>query len=219
MCAGLPKVKCPTINLNWILNASADDSNEVRRFSLSSTFRFVTIAFQESMQCRQFLLPWLVATCAQNDDVATLHQIQQAKTGTSFNVVLPSGSMPLHVCAKHGAVKCADFLLRQATEVHAMVNELDQVGFSALFYAIGKENEAMIELLIKNGAKLTATLKPSEIGMYLCNCVKNNQLDRLRAWHCAGADLDQTDYDGRTPLHMVNRTNFLLLKTLFVRRR
>jgi len=182
MSAGLPKVKCPTINLNWILNASTDDTNE------------------ESIQCRQFLLPWLVATCAQTDDVSTLHQIQQAKIGTSFNLLLPSGSMPLHVCAKHGALKCADFLLRQATDAKLMVNELDQAGYSALFYAIGKENEAMIELLVKNGAKLTSTLKPSEIGMFLCNCVKNNQVERLRAWHSAGADLDQTDYDGRTPL-------------------
>ena len=68
----------------------------------------------------------------------------------------------------------------------------------------------MIELFVKNGAKLSSTLKPSEIGMYLCNCVKNNQLDRLRAWHCAGADLDQADYDGRTPLLMVNRSKDLL---------
>lgn len=112
--------------------------------------------------------------------------------------------MPLHVCAKHSAVKCADLLLRHADGASSMVNEPDQVGFTALFYAILRQNENMIHLLINNGAKLTATLKPSEIGMYLCNCVKNNQVERLRAWHQAGADLDQTDYDGRTPLFLVS---------------
>ena len=29
MSAGSTKVKCPTINLNWILNASNDETNEV----------------------------------------------------------------------------------------------------------------------------------------------------------------------------------------------
>jgi ankyrin repeat protein len=146
-----------------------------------------------------------VATCAQTDDIGTLHQIQQAQTGINFNVLLPSGSMPLHVCAKHGAIKCADLLLRHATDVSKIIDEPDQVGFTALFYAVMQQNESMIELLVKTGAKLTASLKPSEIGMYLCNCVKNNQVDRLKAWHRAGADLDQTDYDGRTPLLLVTR--------------
>ena len=116
--------------------------------------------------------------------------------------------MPLHVCAKHGAVKCADLLLRRSTNIETMVNEPDQIGFTALFYAIVQQNEAMIDLLVTNGAKLSATLKPSEIGMYLCNCVKNNQLDRLKAWHRAGANLDQTDYDGRTPVLLVNHLSF-----------
>lgn len=144
-----------------------------------------------------------MATCAQTDDITTLHQIQQAETGINFNVLLPSGSMPLHVCAKHGAIKCADLLLRQATEIHQIVNQPDQVGFSALYYAILREDLMMIDLLIKNGAKLSATFKMSEIGMHLCNSTKNNQFNRLKAWHKAGADLDQPDYDGRTPLYMV----------------
>lgn len=159
---------------------------------------------KESIQFRQSLLPWLVATCAQTDDIATLHQIQQAQTGIQFNVLLPSGSMPLHVCAKHGAINCADLLLRHASNEDSIVNQVDQVGFTALYYAILQENEKMIQLLVDNGAKLTSTFKPSEIGMHLCNCVKNNQVDRLKAWHKAGANLDQTDYDGRTPILLVN---------------
>ncbi|CAF4634532.1 unnamed protein product [Rotaria sp. Silwood1] len=176
------KLKCPTISLDWILNATNDESNK------------------ESAQFRQSLLPWLIATCAQTDDITTLNHIQKTQTGIKFNIVLPCGSMPLHVCAKYGAIKCADLLLRIGNNENPIVNEPDQVGFTALFYAILQKNEAMIELLVRNGAKLTATLKPSEIGMYLCNCVKHNEVDRLIAWHKAGANLDQTDYDGRTPL-------------------
>ena len=119
--------------------------------------------------------------------------------------------MPLHVCAKHGAIKCAELLLRLASDEHSIVNESDQVGFTALYYAILQQNEPMIELLIRNGAKLTATFKPSEIGMYLCNCVKHNQLDQLKAWHKAGADLDQADYDGRTPILLVSYQFFLFV--------
>ncbi|CAF1162299.1 unnamed protein product [Rotaria sordida] len=182
MSADASKIKCPTISLDWIINATNDESNE------------------ESAHFRQSLLPWLIATCAQADDITTLNHVHQVQTGIKFNVILPCGSMPLHVCAKYGAIKCADLLLRITHNENPIVNEPDQVGFTALFYAILQKNEAMIELLIRNGAKLTSTLKPSEIGMYLCNCVKNNLVDQLKAWHKAGANLDQTDYDGRTPL-------------------
>ncbi|CAF0773664.1 unnamed protein product [Adineta steineri] len=191
MSASLNKVICPTINLTWILNTPIDQSDE------------------ESLQFRQSLLPWLVATCAQADDIATLQKIRQAQANINFNVLLPSGSMPLHVCAKHSALNCAELLLRLSADDQPIVNEPDQVGFTALFYAILQENDDMIDLLIGYGAKLTSTLKPSEIGMYLCNCVKNNQFNRLKAWHRAGADLDQADYDGRTPLLLAVSYNSL----------
>ncbi len=198
MSANSTQVKYPSINLNWILNASKDESNE------------------ESTQLRQSLLPWLIATCAQTDDIATLHQIQQAHSSAHFNAALPTGSMPLHVCAKYGSVKCADLLLRYGSNENSIVNEPDPVGFTALYYAILQQNEPMIELLIRNGAQLTATFKPSEIGMYLCNCAKNNQVDRLRAWHKGGADLDQPDYDGRTPLLLVNQLVIKKIESLIL---
>jgi ankyrin repeat protein len=207
MSSSSTKVKCPTINLNWILNSSIDESNEVKHLSFKKTKHLFFIHLKASSQFRQSLLPWMIATCAQTDDIATLHQIQQAQTGVNFNVLLPCGSMPIHVCAKYSAIKCADLLLRLANN-DSMVNETDHVGFTPLFYAILQQNEDMIELLINNGATLTSTLRPSEIGMYLCNCVKNNQVNRLKAWHKAGADLDQADYEGRTPLLLVIYSNY-----------
>ena len=203
MSASLNKAQCPTINLNWILNASNDNSNNEVRKIFPILFISNRNSLQDSIQFRQSLLPWLIATCAQTDDIATLHRIHQAQAGVNFNILLPSGSMPLHVCAKFGAIKCADLLLRYGSNEHSIVNEPDPVGFTALYYAVLQQNEPMIELLVRNGAQLTAAFKPSEIGMYLCNCVKNNQVDRLKAWHRAGADLDQADYDGRTPLLLV----------------
>ena len=125
--------------------------------------------------------------------------------------------MPLHVCAKYGAINCASFLLRSGVDENSSVNEPDQAGFPALYYAILQENHAMIDLLVRNGGNLTATFKPSEIGMFLCNCVKNNQLERLKAWHQAGADLDQADYDGRTPILIVNFLITLINKIISFR--
>ena len=119
-------------------------------------------------------------------------------------MLLPSGSMPLHVCAKYGAINCANFLLRSGVDENSSVNTPDQAGFPALYYAILQENHEMIDLLVRNKANLTTAFKPSEIGMFLCNCVKNDQVERLKAWHQAGADLDQADYDGRTPILIVN---------------
>jgi ankyrin repeat protein len=157
------------------------------------------------MRFRRSLLPWIISSCAQTDDIATLKKVQQGQTGVQFNILLPGGSMPLHICAKHNSLKCADFLLSIAkTNEQSIVNETDHVGLTSLFYAILRENEAMIELLVNNGADLKATLTPSDIGMHLCSCAKTNQVNRLRTWHKAGADLDQTDYDGRTALLLVS---------------
>lgn len=165
---------------------------------------------KDSLQLRRSLLPWLIATCSKTDDIATLHRIQQIQDDIRFNTLLPSGSMPLHVCAKYGAINCANFLLRSGVDEKSSVNTPDQAGFSALYYAILQDNHAMIDLLVRNKASLNATFKPSEIGMFLCNCVKSNQMERLKAWHRAGADLDQADYDGRTPILIVNLRYFLL---------
>lgn len=196
------KVSYPSMNLNWLLDEPIDKTNEV-----SATFirRPADVHFlQESMRFRRSLLPWVISSCAQTDDINTLQKVQQTQSGAQFNVLLPGGSMPLHICAKHSSVKCAEFLLRIATtNEQSIVNETDHVGLTPLFYAILRENDAMIELLTSKGADLKATLTPSEIGMYLCNCAKNNQVSRLRTWHKAGADLDQTDYDGRTALLLV----------------
>ncbi|UJR35195.1 hypothetical protein I4U23_027962 [Adineta vaga] len=184
------KVTVSTLSLNWLLNETTDKTDE------------------ESMRFRQSLLPWIIYSCVQKDDIATLQKIQQAHTGVHFNVSFPSGSMPLHVCAKHNAIQCAKLLLEVAVRSdHSIVNEVDHVGFTSLFYAILREHEDMIDLLVSHGGNLTATLKPSEIGMYLCNCVKNNQINRLKAWHRARVDLDQADYDGRTPLALAVNYN------------
>ncbi|CAF0781673.1 unnamed protein product [Adineta ricciae] len=173
----------PALSINWLLDEAIIRTDE------------------ESIRFRRSLVPWIVSSCAQTDDIKTLQKLQQSQNSVDFNIFFPSGSMPLHVCAKHNAIQCAELFLHvAATSDHPIVNEVDHVGITPLFYAILRENETMIELLVSHGAKLSATLKPSEIGMYLCNCVKNNQLNRLKAWHKAGADLDQADYDGRTPL-------------------
>ena len=206
MLGTLTKIKYPKLSLDWILKTSNDESNQVHISFFSCFFcTIITIIIitKELTEFRRSLLPWLIATCAQTDDIVTLNDIQQAETGIKFNVSLPSGTMPLHICAKHDSVRCADLLLRIAENEDPIVNEPDQIGFTPLYYAVLQKNETMIDLLVRHGAKLTSTLKPSEIGMYLCNCVKNNQVDQLQAWHKAGADLDQTDYDGRTPLLLV----------------
>lgn len=60
-------------------------------------------------------------------------------------------------------------------------------------------------------------------GLELCMCASHGDLDTLLAWLLAGADLSQSDYDGRTPLHIVSqsfiqnqgKTRFISIKTLF----
>ena len=37
-----------------------------------------------------------------------------------------------------------------------------------------------------------------------------NDLDTLKAWHAAGADLNISDYDHRTPLHIVSAAQIII---------
>lgn len=39
--------------------------------------------------------------------------------------------------------------------------------------------------------------------MEMCLIASQNDLVRMRAWHAAGADVNYSDYDKRTPLHIV----------------
>ena len=42
------------------------------------------------------------------------------------------------------------------------------------------------------------------VGMELCLLACTNDIDGLKAWLAAGADVNVADYDGRTALHVVS---------------
>ena len=61
-------------------------------------------------------------------------------------------------------------------------------------------NFEVIELLVQAGATLKQS--KSDIANELCSLAKNNDLDGLTAWHVAGGNLGEINYDGRSALHI-----------------
>ncbi len=50
----------------------------------------------------------------------------------------------------------------------------------------------------------TISLTSGALSVALCMLAATNDLRGLKSWKVAGADLNSTDYDGRTPLHVVS---------------
>jgi ankyrin repeat protein len=80
---------------------------------------------------------------------------------------------------------------------------------TSLYQAINQRNDTIVELLLKNGAKLyclrasrTGDLKPNYRGMNLFHLfLENEQFDIVEAILSRGVHIDVVDNDGRTGLH------------------
>ncbi len=79
-------------------------------------------------------------------------------------------------------------------------NATDAFGGCALVEAAKTGRTDIIQAL--RGAKATLNLGPGDLGSALCNMVQARDKMLLRAYLAAGADVDASDYDRRTALHI-----------------
>ena len=77
----------------------------------------------------------------------------------------------------------------------------DRFGHSPLDDTIKFRHKEVVKLLIQTGAVLNHTT--AEMASELCCLAAKNHTDDLHVWFLGGADMNATDYDGRTPLHVV----------------
>lgn len=108
------------------------------------------------------------------------------------------GRTPLHIACVEGNTEACEFLLAKG----AITQVRDRFKCSPLDDAIKFRHKEIVKTLRKAGAQL---MKSSmETAVELCRLAAKNRVDDLLVWQLAGADFNASDYDKRTPLHVVS---------------
>jgi ankyrin repeat protein len=129
--------------------------------------------------------------------------------GADINRMDVDGNMPLHVAAANGRYVVVKLLLKEGAEIDA----LDRERHTALYKALMAGRTQVVDLLIERGAGY----KPDELIHAL---VTNQVIDRdaLDLLLRQGADIDNRDAAGNTPLTRAITTGHRVLIKLLVSR-
>lgn len=127
--------------------------------------------------------------------------------GTDINTVLPNGQYPLHAAADKGRIIMVKTLLKHGADIERTTAD----GDSALDLAILSGRTQVAEVLLDQGAELDASallLKAAATGV--------TDRDTVRFLTERGADLEQRDAAGDTPLLIAIRQDNHRLATHLV---
>ena len=94
-------------------------------------------------------------------------------------------------------------MIKYLISVGARINEEDRLQNTPLREIVASENPTdetleIVKLFVANGAKLGG----SSWGTYLCQLGEKGNVKGLKIFYEAGGNLDDSDYDGRTALHL-----------------
>ncbi|XP_071159047.1 L-asparaginase-like isoform X1 [Mytilus edulis] len=149
---------------------------------------------EEVVKLKDALYPNLMCTSAKTGDILALEKLRG--TGGNFSSANQDGRTALHVACREGHLEVVQYLLQHGASVHA--KDLDKK--TPLMDAVQNKHFSIISILVQTGAIIT--LQPVILAMELCRASSQEDVDTLKAWKIAGADLNESDYDNRTALHV-----------------
>jgi len=124
----------------------------------------------------------------------TLLMEELLKNGMDPNESDSNSRTPLHIATAYGFEDCVKVLLQYGADV----NSKDEDGSVPLWEAIQGRHESIAKLLWNKGANL----RSGSDGSFLCVAVQNRDFDTLNDLLHYGADINATNGDGNTALHV-----------------
>ena len=79
------------------------------------------------------------------------------------------------------------------------------------FFTDRNRHGCVVDLMVKTGAHFPPD--DPEVSRELCIAAGSNDLECIKLWHRANVDMNCTDLDGRTPLHVVSNELHPILVT------
>ncbi|XP_014226538.1 L-asparaginase isoform X1 [Trichogramma pretiosum] len=149
---------------------------------------------EEFRQLGSILFPAMLFAAVTAKDTAKLDALK--RYGADVSLINADGRTALHVACCEGDIDVVHHLLRMGANVHVK----DRYDHTPLTDAIEFDKHEIIKLLVQCGAHLHE--RGIVIGDRMCRAAAVGNINRLRSYHLASADLSQADISGRTPLHL-----------------
>uniref|UniRef100_A0A3Q1F4K6 asparaginase n=1 Tax=Acanthochromis polyacanthus TaxID=80966 RepID=A0A3Q1F4K6_9TELE len=157
----------------------------------------LSISCKEELEAiRDALTPPLTCAAAKIGDIEALEALKEM--GSNLCLGDYDGRTPLHIAACEGHLKLVQYLLSHGASVYAK----DRYGDTPLCNAVRFKHKEVVKLLRKTGAHFSRE-ELEEAGTELCSLAASGDLDGLKIWSIAGADLNKPGYDGQTAIQVV----------------